>query len=163
MSKKKELDSIFAPDSKKVDTLLHYDMSFRNDWRFLSRLRILVGGVYIGIATTIFGWIVGNNIGSDARTPFIIGHVILSFIAISTMAWFGSSLNVLKNLIVRIEEGLELFKSGSYLPKKSILSEKNKKWGKRRFWRWGTSVIATIFLASIFLLAIWLVRFKPSL
>ena len=66
------------------------------------------------------------------------------------MGWFGSSLNNLKRLIVNVEDALRLFQKGAYLEENSILSESLKRWGERKFWHWGNSIIGTVFICSIF-------------
>lgn len=143
--------------AKQIEVLLYYDKAFREDWRFLSKMRIVVAGIYIGLATSILGWMIStleSPIIFQDRVPYLILHAILSIIAITTMGWFGSSLNAVKQLIVKVEASLELFKRGTYLEEDSIIPESLKLWGKRGFWRWGTSIIAAMSICLIFAMGI---------
>lgn len=148
-------------ETNKINVLLHYDKSFREDWRFLSRLRILVVGIFIGLASTNLGWMIskhGSPIAFHDRLPYLILHSIISITGICSMGWFGSSLNNIKRLIVKVETSLKLFKKGVYLEDDTILSSSLQNWGIRKTWHWGNSIIASIFIFLIFALAILFIK-----
>jgi len=78
-------DQKISNEANKISVLLHYDKAFREDWRFLSRLRILWGGIFIGLATSNLGWMMNkfdSSITFQDRFPHLILHSILSIVAI---------------------------------------------------------------------------------
>ncbi len=143
--------------SKKLEILLHYESAFRDDWRLLHRLRILVAGFYIGLVTGLIGWMVKlrseNNI-SDEKDIFVYLLIALSVTATACMGWFGSSINTLKRFIVQIEKALKLMDEGYYMPSESIVPQKNEHWGERTFWAWGKGIIASILISSFLIGAV---------
>jgi len=139
---------------RKIDILLHYERSFREDWRFLHRLRVLVAGAMLMFMTSFIGWIVTKyNDSFDLSLKFKFMGLVLIFTIFSalTFAWFAASLNMLKQFLVKIEKSLGLFDQSVYLPEDFLLPQSVDAWGKRGFWRWGKSVFVCIAVGLIFM------------
>lgn len=147
--------------SKKVDILLHYEKAFRDDWRFLHRLRVLVISVYLSIYTSLVGWYllkVTDKSNITIKIRLIVLGLFLTIIASITLSWFGSSINTLKRLLVKIEEALHLFKINYYITGKSIISDKEFNWGQRGRWEYGKTVFAVILIGVLFCMIIYLLQ-----
>lgn len=143
-----------SEQSNKLEILLHYESSFREDWRMLQKLRILVAGFYISLASALTGWVVKLKIEErldDEKEFFIFLMVAVGVSAVVSMGWFGSSLNTLKRLIVQIEKALGLMDKNYYLTGETIIPPGKEKWGDHRIWAWGKSVILTIIISSLFI------------
>jgi hypothetical protein len=141
----------------RIQVLLHYDKTFREDWRFLHRLRVLTLSIFTGFDTVIIGYMALNDVHPASlrlRLVLIIVIWTLTLAAAVTLAWFGSGLNVLKKGIVRIEQALHLFESGAYLPDESILAENQQNWGKRVWGGWGKVVLVTALIGGLYTMVV---------
>ncbi len=145
----------------KLEVLLHYDKSFREDWRLLHRLRILVGSFYIGAAIALIGWLAKYGATQESKETFIYLLTAISIAAIVSMGWFGSSMNTLKRLIVKIERALKLMESGVYLPGESIIQVNHAGWGDHSLWSWGKGVFAALILSVFFVVV--LIKIKTNI
>ena len=144
-------------NEKKVDILLHYDKSFREDWRFLHRLRVLVASFYIGIASALVGWVAKISKGEysiNQKIYYIIILVVLSVSAIVIMAWFGSSINTLKRFMVKIERELGLMKKEYFYTDDPIVQVNMANWGQRNYWNWGKGIFAAIIITIFYSLVL---------
>ncbi len=138
---------------KKIEILLHFEKSFREDWRFLHRTRVLVSGAFLAFLTSFIGWIITKYGGKTVDITLKLKLAIILFVFVGfasiTLGWFASSLNVLKQFLVRIEESLGLFEKNVYLHKETLLPEPEKLWGQRGFWVWGKSVFGCVLVGII--------------
>jgi len=140
--------------NKKLDVLLHYEAAFREDWRILHKLRILVASFFIALCTGIIGWFAKlNSTPSELvdKDLFIFLLIALSLTAIACMAWFASSINTLKRFIVQIEKSLKLMEEGFFIDNEAIIPVQKDKWGKHSFWKWGKAIGATIIFSVFFI------------
>jgi hypothetical protein len=139
--------------NQKINILIHYDTEIRQDWRFLSRTRLIIASIFIGVQSSIVGWVIPNKtniILSHSKLEIILISSIISIIGIIIMAWFGSSINKTKLFIVNIEEALALFEKDEYLDNRLLFDKENIRWGKRKNWRWGKSFFASILFGISF-------------
>ena len=146
-------NKIELSNSSKVDVLLHYDSALRSDWQFLSKSRLLVASVFIGIQTSLIGWVVSRKIADKelySDNIILIASSIISIVAVIIIAWFGSSINKTKLFIVKIESALLLFEHGSYTDE-PILDSGYSQWGERKWWYVGKSTVASIILGISFI------------
>jgi hypothetical protein len=148
---------IYAAHESKTAILLQIERAFRDDWRFLHRMRIITAGLFIGLATTLVGW--GSLRSAVGNVPYLhqrlfLVDILLTLVASVTMAWFASSLNALKRSIVRVETALGLFKPGVFLDTGAILSEHNQKWGHHTRWFWGKAVFLCVVFGALYAIAI---------
>jgi hypothetical protein len=142
---------------RKVEVLLHFEKAFRQDWRFLHRLRALVAGALLATATTILGWLVAKSdqaVDPPDRKRALAAMIVLAVTGLITLAWFGSSLNTLKRCIVRIEDALLLFEPGEYIESQAIIDSRGRKWGATGRWKWGKGVFAGAVVAVVYILAV---------
>lgn len=145
---------IYKNQSQKIDVLLYYEKAFREDWRFLSRLRLITGGIFIGLVTSIIGWVLRKYqlpLDFNIKCPLIIIVSIISLIAVLTIGWFGSSLNVLKRFMVNIQDALGLYDNGIFI-QDSIADVESKNWGLREKWYWGKAIFAAFFIGLLFII-----------
>lgn len=142
---------------RKLDILLHYDKSFREDWRLLHRIRMVVAGFYISLATALVGWFLKSNGGQiepSTKQHFLCLLIVLAATATFSMGWFGSSANTLKRFLVQIEKALKLMEAGAYLSGDVIVPESKRTWGEYSIWAWGKGVVASLIISFLFIMIV---------
>lgn len=144
---------------QKVEVLLHFESTLREDWRFLNKSRVIVGAAFVGGATSILGWVANvDAVSSFERDAGRIGIVALAVLGTLIIGWFGSSLNNLKRHIVRVERALLLFEEDAYLSKATVLGKNSETWGEVWLgWVWGKSVITCGIIGALFFAAVGVV------
>lgn len=94
---------------------------------WMTRISVGVIGLYLAVA----GWGVTTETGfsADQRVVLIAGMLLILGIAVYAQWTHYREYCVNARLIVRLEQGMGLYRPGAYVPGQTIYPEENMKWG----------------------------------